>query len=69
MASYQDDDNERVHTQDRQHSIPTEHDRLLDDQGHDSLYRTLSVRFTSSGYFSDRHVAGVVENGTVYTCG
>jgi len=51
MASYHDDD-ERVQAQDEQHTIPTEHDRLLGDQGHASLYRTLSVRFASNETYS-----------------
>lgn len=45
------DDNERAHAHSQHQTIPTEHDRLLGDQGHDSLYRTLSVRFVPSGPF------------------
>ena len=49
MAPHYDADNERAHAHDQQQTIPTEHDRLLGDQGHDSLYRTLSVRFVPNG--------------------
>lgn len=49
---YYDDDSERAHTHGQhQTTIPTEHDTLLGDQGHDSLYRTLSVRFMPNGVF------------------
>jgi hypothetical protein len=50
MAPHYDADNERAHAHDRQQTtIATEHDRLLGDQGHDSLYRTLSVRCVPNG--------------------
>lgn len=45
MAPYYSD-SESAQAQDRQQTLPTEHTKLLGDQGHDSLYRTLSVRLT-----------------------
>jgi len=57
MAPYCDD-NEPVQTQARQQATPTEHDRLLGDQGQASLYRTLSVRFVPNGTLSGHHTRG-----------
>lgn len=51
MAPHYDADSERAHAHDQHQTIQTEHDRLLGDQGHDSLYRTLSVRFVPNGLF------------------
>lgn len=52
MAPHYDADIERAHAHGQQQTIPTEHDRLLGDQGHDSLYRTLSVRCVPTGSIS-----------------
>lgn len=65
MAPYYDDDDETVQSRDHQQTIPTEHDRLLADRGHDSLYRTLSVRFIPNETVSDRHAEATVDGGII----
>jgi hypothetical protein len=63
MAPYCED-SEAAETHDQQQTLSNEHTRLLDDQGHASLYRTLSVRFAPNDTLFDRRVEAILDDAT-----
>jgi hypothetical protein len=63
MAPYYEN-SEAAEAHDQQQTLSNEHTRLLDDQGHASLYRTLSVRFAPNGYLSGLRVEGILDDAT-----
>jgi hypothetical protein len=60
MAPYHED-SEAAGAHDQQQTLSTEHTRLLGSQSHDSLYRTLSVRFAPNDHLSGPRVEAILD--------